>query len=115
VSDSPVALVSLIAFPARPGDRLRLALRRLDSALEAQREAVAAWRTELGKLGSAMQGLDTSVADLRDGLTDAAEAVQRADEEVRRLDRTADAMPALAARQADALPRPDPGGPRAPA
>ena len=46
MTDSPARL---LAFPARDDDRLRLALRGLVAALEAQGEAVAALRGELSE------------------------------------------------------------------
>ncbi len=87
--------VDLIAFPHRPDDRMRLALRRLDEALEEQRTAVAAWRAEIGLLAGATRGLDDSLQEFRHGLGDLAGAARQAQEEAARLERTAEAMAAV--------------------
>ncbi|TDH63965.1 hypothetical protein E2C06_03825 [Dankookia rubra] len=81
---------SLLAFPAREDDRLRLALRNLVAALEAQRIAVAALRGELSDLASSMQGLDTSLATYRAELDTTAATLHTAGDEARRLERTAE-------------------------
>ncbi len=99
MSDTQAPAASLLTFPNRAEDRLRLALHRLDAALAAQREAVAAWRAELGRLGTAVRGLDGSVTELQRGFDSTAEALRRADQETQQLDRTADAMLAIAMRQ----------------
>lgn len=84
------ASASLLAFPARDEDRLRLALRGLVSALEAQRTAVAALRGELSQLASSMKGLDNSLSTYRRELNVTAGALREAGDSARRLERTAD-------------------------
>ena len=81
---------SLIAFPARDGDRLRLALRGLVAALDSQAEAVAALRGELRGLAGAVGGLEGTMGRYRTELAGTAEALQQAGEEARSLDRLAD-------------------------
>lgn len=85
---------TILPFPARAEDRLRVALRRLDEALNAQRAAVGAWRGELAELAVATGDLGQSLESFRDGLDDLALAVRDADAEARRLERTAAALPA---------------------
>jgi hypothetical protein len=80
----------LLAFPARDEDRLRLALRSLVTALDAQGEAVAALRGELRSLASSMQGLDGSFTAYRAELDSTAAALRQAGESARALERTAD-------------------------
>lgn len=84
------ATASLLAFPARDDDRLRLALRGLVAALEAQRVAVAALRGELSELATSMQGLDRSFSTYRKELDTTAAALREAGEGARQLERTAD-------------------------
>lgn len=81
---------SLLAFPAREDDRLRLALRGLVTALEAQGAAVAALRGELSELAGSLQGLDTSFTAYRTELTSTATALHEAGDEARRLERRAE-------------------------
>jgi len=85
----------ILDFPGRPEDRLRIALRRLDEALDAQRAALGAWRGELDELAAATDGLEGSLASFRDGLDTLAVAVRDADAEARRLERTAATMEAM--------------------
>lgn len=88
---------TLLAFPQRPEDRLRLALRRLEEGLDEQRQAVACWRAGLADLAAAMKGLDATVTAYRAELDGLAAATRQARAEARRLERTADRMLALAA------------------
>ncbi|WP_135470080.1 hypothetical protein [Crenalkalicoccus roseus] len=81
----------LLRFPQRPDDRLRLAMRRLDAALEDQQRAVAAWRGYLADLSRATQALGVSLSLYQDRLDGAGEAVRRAGDEARRLERIAEA------------------------
>lgn len=90
-----MADATIFAFPARPEDRLRVALRRLDEALDAQRAAIGQWRGELAELATATGDLGQSLESFRDGLDDLASAVREADVEAHRLERTAAAMVAL--------------------
>lgn len=96
MSDQPET-AAILAFPERPDDRLRRALRSLQDALAAQRVAVAGFRRELGSLASAVRGLDGSLASYRDGLAGAEAAVAAARAESARLDATADALLAATA------------------
>ena len=68
---------SLIRFPARDDDRLRLALRRLEHALEAQARAMAGFRSSMGELSSAVGGLEAGVNTYRQALSDVGEQVDR--------------------------------------
>jgi hypothetical protein len=81
---------SLLAFPAREDDRLRLALRGLVTALEAQCAAVAALRGELSELASSMQGLDTSLTTYRTELGSTAATLREVGDGARLLEQTAD-------------------------
>jgi len=87
---------TVLAFPTREEARLRLALRRLDEALEEQRAAVAAWRAELGLLGEVTAALDDTVAAFRAELDSTAEAVRAVGDEARRLEQTAEVMATVA-------------------
>ena len=86
------APATLVAFPSRPEDRLRRALRKLEAALLEQGEAVAGFRADLSALSTAVVGLDRSVQDYRGRLSEAAEAAGRARAEAQRLERHAEAM-----------------------
>jgi hypothetical protein len=48
---------SVLAFPARDDDRLRLAIRGLEQALEAQAVAMAGFRATMSELAGAVDGL----------------------------------------------------------
>jgi hypothetical protein len=80
----------LLAFPARDDDRLRLALRGLVTALEAQGQAVAALRGELSGLASSLDGLDGALTGYDAELGGTAAAPRRAGESARTLERTAE-------------------------
>ena len=82
----------VLAFPQRPDDRLRLALRRLEAALGAQRDAVAGWRAELATLGSAVAGLREGALRYQASLSATAADLARARAAARALEATADAM-----------------------
>lgn len=86
---------TIITFPERAEDRLRHALRRLDEALTEQRQAVGAWRGEIGGLADATAKLDGSLNAFRHNLQHLAVAARDVDEEARRLGRTADLMERL--------------------
>lgn len=81
---------TLLSFPARDDDRLRLALRRLVSALDSQAEAVAALRGELRSLAVAMNGLKGSFTAYGSELDATAIALREAGAGARTLERTAD-------------------------
>lgn len=89
---------ALLAFPDRSEDRLRLALRRLVAALEAQSAAVAGWRRELDGLAGAVGGLQASMSRYRGALDGTAAGLARAGEEARGLERTAEAWVAATRR-----------------
>jgi hypothetical protein len=80
----------LLAFPVRDDDRLRLALRSLVTALDAQGEAVAGLRGELSGLASSLQGLDSSFSTYRTELDSTATALREAGDGARTLGRTAE-------------------------
>ena len=80
----------ILAFPAREDDRLRLALRGLVTALEAQGEAVAALRGELSELAGSLQGLDTSFSAYRAELDTTATLLSEAGNGARQLERSAE-------------------------
>lgn len=86
------AIVTLVAFPSRPEDRLRRALRNLESALADQGAAVTGFRADLSALSAAVSGLDESLQDYRGKLTHAALAAGRARDEAKRLGMRAAAM-----------------------
>jgi len=86
----------LLAFPQSPEDRLRLALRRLDTALAQQATAVAGFRANLSDLRQAVGGLAGQVQRYRTALDDTAAKVERTREAALELERTADKMAALA-------------------
>ncbi len=89
-SSTPMA--DMLAFPSRPEDRLRRALRKLEAALTEQGVAVAGFRADLSALSTAVVGLDHSLQDYRGKLSEAAGAAHRAKEEARRLEARAEAM-----------------------
>jgi carbohydrate-selective porin OprB len=79
-----------LPFPARPEDRLRLALRSLEAALAEQASAVAQFRASIGALGGAVSELERGMVTFRGELTGLALDVAEAGEQARRLERTAD-------------------------
>ncbi|TCZ55381.1 hypothetical protein [Roseicella aquatilis] len=81
---------TLLSFPAREDDRLRLALRGLVAALDAQSDAVAALRGELRSLASAMGGLQGSFSTYGAELDSTGAALRQARAEAQALERTAD-------------------------
>ena len=83
---------SLLAFPERPQDRLRRALRRLDAALADQAAAVAGFRRELGLLSEAVEALGGSLQASAGELQDTQAALASAGAKARQLEATADAM-----------------------
>ena len=82
----------LLPFPSRPEDRLRRALRKLETALTEQGVAIAGFRADLSALSTAVVGLDRSMTDYRGKLGEAATAAGRAQEEARKLEARAEAM-----------------------
>lgn len=89
---SPPPAAAVLAFPAKPEDRLRRALRTLDAALNNQALAVAALRRELQALSGAVQGLGGSLQDYAGGLRETQAALAQAGAEARQLEATADLM-----------------------
>ena len=86
---------SLLVFPQNPEDRLRLALRRLDSALAEQSQAVAEFRANLAALKSATASLSDQLHGYHRALGDTAQKVRQAHAAARQLEQTADKMAAL--------------------
>jgi hypothetical protein len=83
---------TVAAFPQRPEDRLRLALRRLDEAIGEQSLAAAGLRDAIGDLSRTMSRLGESVTGFRGALDDAAGEIEQAMAASRRLQATADRM-----------------------
>lgn len=82
----------LLAFPSRPEDRLRRALRKLEAALEEQGSAVAGFRADLSALSGAVMGLGQSLQGYRNTLAEAGAAADQAHAAARLLEARADAM-----------------------
>jgi hypothetical protein len=82
----------LIAFPQTPEQRLRVAVRSLESALAAQATAMAGFRSAIGELGSAMRGLEARTLDYRRSLDGLAGQVAGASLAARKLGDTAEQM-----------------------
>lgn len=70
----------LIRFPRRPEDRLRVALRELEVALEEQALAFQEFRANMAVLGTAVHGLQNSLEGYRGSLDNLALDVQDAHE-----------------------------------
>jgi hypothetical protein len=96
--DAASAAAPVLAFPNTPEQRLRLALRGLETALEDQRAAVAGFRRDLGELGEAIARLGTSAAGLRDSLGGAAAEAARASRASRELMVSAEKLEAASSR-----------------
>ena len=90
------ASATLISFPGRSEDRLRLALRGLEAALDAQAAALAGLRTELHGLSGAVGGLEASLENYNAALGTTAEGLRQAGEEARALERSAEGWIAAA-------------------
>jgi hypothetical protein len=91
-SPLPPTQAGIALFPARPEDRLRLALRRLDDAIGEQSVATAGLRAAIGDLSSTMARLGHSVAGYRGALDTTAAEIERALAAARTLQATADRM-----------------------
>jgi len=87
MADPPAVLVP---FPERDEDRLRLALRNLEAALDAQAAALASWRGEIRGLAGAVGGLDQSLGEYRTVLDATAGQLRHAGDAARALERTAE-------------------------
>lgn len=83
-------MADILAFPQKPEDRLRAALRRLDDALAEQKLAFTEFRTNLAALGGAVNGLEGSLNQYRGSLATTQEDVARSHAAARRLEATAD-------------------------
>lgn len=79
----------VLGFPRKPEDRLRLALRRLDEALEQQRQVLAEWRASMKDLAGSVDGLKSSLETYQGSLADLAVDVNRLGDEARALEETA--------------------------
>ncbi len=82
-------MADILAFPHKPEDRLRAALRRLDDALAEQKIAFAEFRGNLAALGTAVSGLEGSVHDYQGALAATQQDVARSRDAARRLEATA--------------------------
>lgn len=87
-SPSAASTATLLTFPQRGDDRLRLALRGLLAALDAQAEAAAGLRAEMRCLAGAAQGLEGSLLAYRDELGSTLDATRQANREARTLERS---------------------------
>ena len=85
----PQAVRAELPAPS-PEERLRDALAQLDAALDEQREAVAEFRSNLGELGGAVAGLETSLRRYACQLTTTQSDVMAAHQSARKLESTAD-------------------------
>lgn len=85
----PPQNADIVGFPKKPEDRLRLALRRLDEALEQQRRVVAEWRASMKELSVSVDGLKASLETYQGSLADLATDVDRLGSEARALEETA--------------------------
>lgn len=83
---------TVTAFPQRPEDRLRLALRRLDEAIGEQSQATAGLRDAIGDLSRTMSRLGESVSGYRGALDTTAAEIERALAAARQLETTASRM-----------------------
>jgi septal ring factor EnvC (AmiA/AmiB activator) len=83
---------TVAAFPQRPEDRLRLALRRLDEAIADQSDATAGLRAAIGDLSRTMTRLGQSVTGYRSALDSTAAEIERALTSARTLQATAERM-----------------------
>ena len=85
-----MARADVITFPNKPEDRLRVALRELETALTDQALAFQEFRLNMAVLGTAVGGLERSLESYRGTLDavalDVAEAHQLAEDAVRRID-----------------------------
>lgn len=80
----------ILPFPQKPEDRLRAALRLLDTALTEQKLAFTEFRSNLAALGSAVSGLEGSVQNYRGTLAGTARDVAASQVAARRLEATAE-------------------------
>jgi chromosome segregation ATPase len=78
-----------LPFPQRPEDRLRLALRDLEAALDDQARAVAEFRADLGVLGQALGALQDGLHTYRGRLAECQLDLAELRDEALKLERTA--------------------------
>jgi len=83
---------TLHSFPQNGDARLRLALRSLDEALNAQARAMAEFRASLAALRETMEVLSDGFAGFQGALATTVGQVEEAQEAARRLAETAEAM-----------------------
>lgn len=82
-------MAQILPFPQTSAERLRAALRGLETALAAQQAAFADLRTNLSTLGGAVSGLEASLQDYRGALDDTAQELKSARSSAHRLEATA--------------------------
>jgi len=80
----------ILPFVQHPEDRLRAALRSLESALAEQKLAFTEFRANLAELGGAVAGLETSAQSYATALASTAQDVDAAHNAARRLEASAD-------------------------
>lgn len=80
---------SVLAFPARDGNRLRLAIRGLEAALEEQARAMAGFRASMAELSGAVAGLKRGAEAYHQQLGELGTLVGTANAAARRLEGTA--------------------------
>ncbi|KAA2212532.1 hypothetical protein [Teichococcus oryzae] len=83
---------NLVEFPQSEGDRLRLALRRLEAALQEQKQAVAAFRNSLSEMREATASLSGGMQHYNAVLGETAGKVAAAGDAARALQGRADTM-----------------------
>jgi len=87
----PVEASGDAAADTDPGARLRIALAALDAALDAQRNAVADWRTALNALRGSMGSLGRSLHGYQDSLGSLGSRVEALGATAREMEARADA------------------------
>lgn len=80
---------SIVAFPARDSNRLRLAIRGLEAALEEQARAMAGFRASMAELSGAVAGLKRGTEAYHHRLGELGTLVGTANAAARRLEGTA--------------------------
>jgi septal ring factor EnvC (AmiA/AmiB activator) len=82
----------VFAFPQRPKDRLRIALHKLEEALNAQARASADFRAAMGELKTKIGTMQEGVIAYRDALERTAIEIDRAVKKAKELQETAQRM-----------------------
>lgn len=80
---------AVLSFPQLPQDRMRLAMRRLQDAIDAQAAAVRQFRAELASLRTATAGLESSLTGYGTALSGVASDLAQANAAAQELERTA--------------------------